>query len=244
MDAPAFLAAAARLPPLGDPAALGEVLLLAPHPDDESLGCGALVAALAAAGHPPLVVAVSDGAASHLGSRRYAGEVLRDLREGELRAALLALGCPRPPRFLRLPDAAVPRRGEGGFADALGRLRSVLAKVSPATLLTTWRHDPHRDHGAAFDLAAALRAGLRPRPRLLEYPVWGRALSPGTPVGGPPRGFTFAVGPFRAAKAEAIARHRSQVADLVDDDPAGFRLPPAMIEAALLGPEVFLEADP
>ena len=243
MDAPTFLAAARDLPPL-DPAALGEVLLLAPHPDDESLGCGALVAALAAQGRPPLVVAVSDGAASHPRSRRYAGEGLRDLREEELRAALLALGCPRPPRFLRLPDAAVPRRGEGGFASALERLRLVLGDACPTTLLTTWRHDPHRDHAAAFDLAVALRATLRPRPRLLEYPVWGHALPLGTPVGGPPRGSAFAVGPFRAAKAEAVACHRSQVADLIDDDPGGFRLPPAMIEAALDGPEVYLESDP
>ncbi len=38
-------------------------LILAPHPDDESLGCGGLIAAACAAGPPPIILVLTDGAA-------------------------------------------------------------------------------------------------------------------------------------------------------------------------------------
>src|SRR6202035_4765604 len=45
------------------------VMILAPHADDESLGCGGLIAELAATGIPPIVVIVTDGTRSHPLSR-------------------------------------------------------------------------------------------------------------------------------------------------------------------------------
>src|SRR5262245_24685447 len=47
------------------------VLVLAPHPDDESLGCGGLIAACQAQGHPVHVLVLTDGAGSHRRSRQY-----------------------------------------------------------------------------------------------------------------------------------------------------------------------------
>jgi LmbE family N-acetylglucosaminyl deacetylase len=122
VSAPKFLAAARELPVL-PPEALPELapaLVLAPHPDDESLACGGLIAALATQGLPVRVVALSDGSASHPGSRRFPPMRLRGRREVELLAAVGELGLgPAAVRFLRLPDSRVPRRGEPGFADAL-----------------------------------------------------------------------------------------------------------------------------
>ena len=40
-------------------------MVLAPHADDESLGCGGLISELAAQGRPPVVVVVTDGTGSH-----------------------------------------------------------------------------------------------------------------------------------------------------------------------------------
>ena len=70
---------------------LGRTVVLAPHPDDESLGCGGLLARLAAHGVPARVVVVTDGAQSHPGSAAYPPERLRALREAEARAAVAAL---------------------------------------------------------------------------------------------------------------------------------------------------------
>ena len=108
-----FWAATAALPhrPLEQILAPGGVLVLAPHPDDESLGCGGLIAAALAAGRRLGVVFLSDGAASHPG---HPAAALRAMREAEARAALTRLGAPDgAARFLGLPDSRVPDRGAG-----------------------------------------------------------------------------------------------------------------------------------
>ena len=62
----------------------GTCLVLAPHPDDESLGCGGLIAACVAANRPPLVVVLTDGAGSHPGSVAYPPDRLRAARKRSL----------------------------------------------------------------------------------------------------------------------------------------------------------------
>lgn len=46
------------------------LVIVAPHPDDETLGCGLLIAAAVRAGVRVAVIALTDGQASHPGSRR------------------------------------------------------------------------------------------------------------------------------------------------------------------------------
>src|ERR1700722_17819790 len=67
-------------------------LILAPHPDDESLGCGGLIAAGCHARRAPIVAILTDGAMSHPGSKAYPGERLVRLREAEARGAASLLG--------------------------------------------------------------------------------------------------------------------------------------------------------
>src|ERR1700759_4483419 len=70
----------------------GTCVILAPHPDDESLGCGGLIATCAAAGRPPLVVILTDGAGSHPHSRMFPPDRLRACRAREVRTAVGMLG--------------------------------------------------------------------------------------------------------------------------------------------------------
>src|ERR1700677_4731820 len=84
-------------------------LILAPHADDESLGCGGLIAACCQRGRPPFVVILTDGAASHPGSREYPPDRLRALRAQEARRAVATLGLtPDNLAFFSYPDAALP----------------------------------------------------------------------------------------------------------------------------------------
>ncbi|MGY5135785.1 PIG-L deacetylase family protein, partial [Streptomyces nigrescens] len=95
-----------RLPAVPLPA--GPVVVVAAHPDDEVLGFGGTMAALAAHGTDVQVLSVTDGEGSHPGSTRLTAARRAEVRAAELRDALGDLGLPslRPQR-LRIPDTQV-----------------------------------------------------------------------------------------------------------------------------------------
>ncbi len=158
-----------QLPPLGA-AALVRVhhraVVVAPHPDDEILMVGGLLQQLSRVGRAVLLIAVTDGTASHAGSPIWPPERLARERPMESRAALQKLGL-RSVAMLRLglPDGALSRL-RLGLADQLAR---VLAPTD--VVFTTWRHDGHPDHEAAGYACAA--AAHRVGAALVEVPVWG-----------------------------------------------------------------------
>ena len=245
MTAADFFAAASRLPigTLWDVTRGGGLVVVAPHPDDESLGCGGLIAAACAAGVPVRLVVVSDGVGSHPNSRRYPPARLRALREEETCRAAAALGLgAQAIRFLRLPDRRVPTVGAEADA-ASSTIAAAVREIGANTICVTWRHDPHCDHTASAILVDAAQAELG-EARVLSYPVWGSTLQPDTDVGPAPRGLRLDVSRHAVEKAAAIGAHRSQTTDLIDDDPAGFRLTHEMI-VRLSGPyEILLESEP
>ena len=202
----------------------GRTLVVAPHPDDESLGCGGALALLADAGQAVRVLFVSDGTGSHPHSRTHPPDVLRRLREREACAALVALGLSAGhARFMRLPDTRVPTPSTPGFAKAAARCAALLEDFRPETVLLPWRRDPHGDHRATWHLLKAATVG-RP-PRFLEYPIWVWDLGAAADQPGPDvRGRRLEVGAVLPRKRAAIAAHRSQLTDLISDDPTAFRL--------------------
>jgi LmbE family N-acetylglucosaminyl deacetylase len=218
----------------------GRVLIIAPHPDDESLGCGGLIAGLCRLGRPPLVVVLTDGTGSHPNSPSVPAAVLRQLREHEAADALHHLGVQDRDGlvFLRLRDTAAPHEGPE-FEQAVARIVALSAGCE--TICAPWGHDPHCDHAAA-DLMArevARRTGLRH----LAYPVWGWTLPVETMLpDNDVRGWRLDIEGALPAKRAAIAAHRSQHGGLIDDDPGGFRLPPDLLHHFERPYEVFLAA--
>jgi len=207
----------------------GTCVVLAPHPDDESLGCGGLIAACCAVGRAPMVAILTDGAASHPGSREVPPEQLKLIRAREVHQAVAHLGLP-PERLVLCgyPDSDAPRSGPA-FDDAV-RVLCGLCNHEPecTAILAPWRHDPHHDHEAASLIAAAVAAecGIRH----IAYPVWGWVLPseqmvPAEQSGG----WRLDVEPFLPAKRRAIQAHKSQYGKLITDDPGGFQLPPALL---------------
>jgi LmbE family N-acetylglucosaminyl deacetylase len=145
------------------------LLAIFAHPDDESFGVGGVLALAAASGVPTCLVCATDG---DLGGEAGARELDRELRHGELREAMAALGVPEP-IFLGYRDSGMENwpRPADCFANAdaeevIGRLQAILAEVRPAVVLT---FDPggiygHPDHVtiSARATEAYRRAAARP----------------------------------------------------------------------------------
>src|SRR6202044_4049231 len=74
-----------------------KILVVAPHPDDESLGCGGLISLSAQAGSSVYIGFVTDGAASHRNSTAWSPVRLAAQREQEASRALACLGLENAP---------------------------------------------------------------------------------------------------------------------------------------------------
>lgn len=243
MRADTFLAALDAAPVVDLEALTGNhgLVVLAPHPDDESLGCGGLIAQAVSRGRDVRLIILTDGSGSHPLTETFTSQMLCALREEETLRAAAALGLPAEKvTFLRLQDAWVPQSGP--MAEGAARVVVEAAQACRASaVLTTWRHDPHCDHKAAaaiVDLAAQSLAHTR----ILAFTVWGGALPPETEVGAAPIAYRVDVGHEREAKRRAILAHVSQTIGLPGDHPGAFRLKDEMIDR-LCGPyESFFES--
>lgn len=203
-------------------------VVLAPHQDDETIGCGALIAASAACGLRPRIVFMTDGAGSHPGSLAFAAPRLAELREREAICAAAILGVDlNNVYFLRLPDTAAPHDGLA-FDTTVAVLAGIVGRTSPAVIFAPWAADPHCDHLATHRMAVAVCALTGQRH--LSYPVWGWTLDADHPIEQHPNsGWRLPVAPYAEQRQAALAAHRSQLTDLIDDDPTGFRLNPATL---------------
>ncbi len=215
----------------------GAALILAPHPDDESLGCGGLIAESCARDQPPVLAVLTDGAGSHPNSRTHPPERLCALREVETIEAAACLGLHKSRiTFLRLPDTAAPVGGPD-FTAAVARLVALIRQHRCRSLLASWRHDPHCDHEAAALIATA--SAREAAVTHWAYPVWGRTLPPDTEVTRC-EGVRLDITRSRAAKRQAIRAHRSQWAGIIADDPDGFQMPPDFMTLFDMPSELFL----
>jgi LmbE family N-acetylglucosaminyl deacetylase len=151
----------------------GPMLIIAPHQDDCTLGCGGLIFKKRLAGQPVDILYLTDGSASHLGHPLLIPAEISTRRKNEARLAHQRLGVDATSLFfLDLPDSRLGKLDTLERADAVTRLAAALAVRAPSTLLLPLRYDGSSEHQAGFTLVrdALDRASIRPR--FLEYPVW------------------------------------------------------------------------
>jgi LmbE family N-acetylglucosaminyl deacetylase/2-polyprenyl-3-methyl-5-hydroxy-6-metoxy-1,4-benzoquinol methylase len=191
------------------------LVVIAPHPDDELLGAGAIMARAMEAQTPVAVIVVTDGGAS---DPAFRSDELRRRRYIEVTAGIkVMLGSSPKLLFLNQRDGAFDARQPE--IDPGSEIATFLAAMPDARALVTDPADAHPDHKATFGFASRLStAGLI---RQLDVmPISQR-------VDGAfdPSGFeTHPVGELRSLKAAALACHRSQI-----DSNTGFSLSGSLI---------------
>lgn len=189
------------------PSGTGRLVVLAAHPDDETLGAGGLIAALASLGVAVDVIAATAGEASHPGSPTHTSAELARIRHTELHEAVARLAPDAAVHFLGLPDGRLAEHR----AELDAALAAIVGSDAESTVLAApWRTDGHTDHDTA-GLAAAGLARTLGLP-LLEYPIW--LWHWGTPEDIPAGLRVLPLDSSAPAKARAMAAHVSQVQPL------------------------------
>jgi LmbE family N-acetylglucosaminyl deacetylase len=215
---------AALEPPAWSPPA-GPLVVVAPHPDDETLGAGGLIHTWAVRHELPVViVSVTDGEAACPEIQNLAA-----VRRGELEAARreLATGNIELLR-LSLPD--------GGVGEHREELATALIDITPdrATIIAPFEQDGHPDHDAVGEVA---RVVAESRDAVLaQYPIW--AWHRATPAIFADQALgSFPLSPAaQRAKQNAIRRYRSQLSDR----PGGAIVPAHVLQYFARPYEVFV----
>lgn len=147
-------------------------IIVAPHPDDETFGCGGLIKLKRAAGVPLRVVLLTDGEAVGSGVGELAETVIT-ARKREFTEACHRLGLDIGDlRWLHLPDGKLPQSGQSGFEAAVRLLAAEIKSFSPGEVYCTHPQDVRPDHIAAVHITQAA-LGLLSKPcTLFFYPIW------------------------------------------------------------------------
>jgi LmbE family N-acetylglucosaminyl deacetylase len=144
----------------------GSALVLAPHFDDEVLGCGGLIAQLAASGAVVRVLFLTDGSGGveEIADRAAYGDRRRE-EAGRAVAALGAAGLD----VLAIPDGALDRHLDA----AVEGIRRAVLTQRPEILLVPSPLEITADHRAAFAAVHCLLAPLRDPIRPADEPLKG-----------------------------------------------------------------------
>jgi LmbE family N-acetylglucosaminyl deacetylase len=142
-------------------------VVLAAHPDDESLGLGGTISTLLSNGTTVLVITATDGAPPRRGIRATLRDAMRTRQQNETRAAIGALGEGQSGNVLNvqlhLPDGNLA-------AVEIELVEHVARFLGPDDVcFATWEFDGQPDREAAG--RAARRACELTGARLLHFPI-------------------------------------------------------------------------
>ena len=214
------------------------VFIVAPHPDDETLGCGGLIAATVDRGGSVFTLFVTDGGASHPESSAWSRRRLVSERQKEAEEALAILGAADQPRaFLRLRDTEIPKPDSPQWQPLVSSVIKLLVEFDPDLVVLPWRRDPHCDHRDAHALVTSALDLAGSPAQCIEYAIWLDELGAEEdfPVVGEVERIEFPIGPKQSLKEAALQAHATQLGAIDKDAPGGFLLKPETV-ARLITP--------
>ena len=180
-----------------EPPHRGRVLVISPHPDDESIGPGATLALHARLGDPVSVLFVTSGVHGDA-SGRYDPAEYEALRRAEAQEAAQVLGIQQT-EFWGFPDSCVVN--EHDLAAVVDRLVDAFSRYAPEVLYVPHPAETHSDHFyASVAVTRACKASGLAAPTL-GYEVWSPLEAD----------VVVDVTDTYAVKLDAIRRYRTQL---------------------------------
>jgi LmbE family N-acetylglucosaminyl deacetylase len=145
------------------------VLVVAPHQDDEAIGCGGVLCLQTRSGNAAAIVMLQDGADGFeaTGMNR---QQMTEMRNEESRQAAKAAGLTEPPVFLNHASLAE------SVAQAAGQVRAIIAERKVDVVFIPFVLDAHPDHRWANIILAEALKNVSWNVRVLGYEVWGMCI--------------------------------------------------------------------
>ena len=179
----------------------GNILVIAPHPDDDVLGAGGTMAAASDQGKGIFSVYITDGRGSPRKDQSISDEAMAVRREKEAQSALQAVGA--------VGAFFLQRRSEeiaGEIGQKTGKeLTELLQFMQPEEVFLPAPYERHRTHQRCTRMSIdALRMAGDLKTTLLGYSLWGS-------FWGEKKRVVRDISPFIKKKVEAVLAHASQI---------------------------------
>ena len=204
-------------PPTPGASQSGSALIIAPHPDDETLGCGGLIAKRAAERRRVVVAVVTDGRAlfRRFGVTEPSEPEVAAMRKAETLRAIEILGAATGDvRFLDFENERLHEER----AAALREIVALLRDVQPAEVYMPSAFEGHKEHVLTNEIAREACATTRLCPTVFEFIV---NLKGGTTLESIPRKVhRMDVAAFRDREREALAQFKSHLDVIYKGQPA------------------------
>jgi N-acetylglucosamine malate deacetylase 1 len=180
----------------------GNILVIAPHPDDDVLGVGGTMAAATHQGKGVFAVYVTDGRGSPRRDLTISDDEMAALRKKEALSALKSIGAVGG-FFLEKRSGELTGKAQKETGEILIR---ILQRIRPQEVFLPAPYERHPTHQRCTQLSIeALRKIFDLKPTLLGYSLWGS-------FWGVRKRIVRDISPFIKKKVEAIMAHSSQVA--------------------------------
>ena len=224
---------------------LASALVLSPHPDDESFGCGGTVALTAKEGVSVHVAFITDGAASHPRHPALAGFDIARLRRTEALRALEFLGIGgNHTTYLDTPDGTLAHISQEASRKLQSRITGLISQLRPEAILLPSRNDGSSEHEAAFGIVSRAIEDSGRSPRVLEFPVWSlwNPTLLAKSILSCPRIWRVRLGAAAEAKARAVQSYASQLLPIPPETTSA--LPEGFASVFLCAEEYLFEWSP
>jgi N-acetylglucosamine malate deacetylase 1 len=145
-------------------------MVFSPHQDDETFGCGGMIAQKRELGISVVVVFLTDGRGS--GDFDSQNKIVQ-IRKQEAVKALEILGVESSKiYFLEKPDGHLPNLNYEERQQTIEQVAELIKIYQPEEVYAPHRKDCHKDHEATFELVKVAIAQTGLVTELLQYPIW------------------------------------------------------------------------
>ncbi|KAM3115116.1 PIG-L deacetylase family protein [Phormidesmis sp. 146-33] len=220
-------------------------LIVSPHQDDETLGCGGLIALKREQGTPVQIVFVTDGAASHLWHPNFKSGEIAPIRKQEALEALSILGVEADQiHFLDHRDGKLRYTTDSDRQRATDQLTQIIHDFQPGEIYVTHRHDRSADHEVTHTLVKKAITASGQAIELFEYPIWilwKTRLFQEVKLSELAGACRLSIKPVQLKKRQALEAYCSQYLPI--DADGGKVLPHGFLRRFFLPYEVFFKVD-